>query len=503
MAFIDGTVVNVALPVLQADLQTTVSQMQWVVEAYALFLAALILVGGSLGDHFGRRRVFSIGVGIFAAASVACGLAPNTTLLILGRAIQGIGGALLIPGSLAIISASFDRDQRGQAIGTWSAFTAITAALGPVLGGWLVENLDWRWVFFLNVPLALITLAITFWRVPESWGKTAKDRLDWPGAALATLGLGGLVFGLIEQSNLGFEHPLTLGALAVGVLALLAFVMVESRQKSPMMPLDIFQSRTFRGANLLTLFVYGGLGGALFFVPFNLIQVQGYSATAAGAANTPMVLIIFLLSRWAGGLVDRYGAKLPLIVGPLIAAAGYLLFAVPGIGGSYWLTFFPPMVVLGLGMAITAAPLTTAVMGSVEEDEAGVASGVNNAVSRSAGLLALAVLGIFALNTFNSSLDTRLAPLNLDPAAQDALDVEREKLGGATAPATLPEVTRSAVSQAIDEAFVATFRLVMFIAALMALAGAFFAWWLVEGKVAPEPVTPPLQAREQVTPGQV
>jgi EmrB/QacA subfamily drug resistance transporter len=493
MVFIDGTVVNVALPALQADLNATVTDVQWVVEAYALFLAALILVGGTLGDHVGRRRVFVLGVVIFGLASLWCGLAPNVNILIAGRAVQGVGGALLVPGSLAIISATFSAEQRGRAIGTWSAFTALTMALGPVLGGWLVENVSWRWAFFINIPLALVVLGVTFWRVPESRDPEAAGGLDWRGALLATLALGAIVYGLIESPRLGWGHPAVLVSLAVGVAAAIMFVYTQARGQNPMMPLGLFSSQSFSGANLLTLFLYAALAGALFFFPFNLIQVQGYSATAAGAALLPFILLLFFLSRWSGGLVDRYGAKLPLTVGPAIAAIGFALFAVPGIGGGYWTTFFPAVAVLGLGMAISVAPLTTVVMGSVGEGHAGLASGVNNAVSRVAGLLAIAVLGIFVLNAFNNSLDSRLATMELSPDVQQALDEQRIMLAGAEVPAGVSGEERAALETAISESFLAGFRLAMFIAAGLALASALTASFMIEGK-RPVPISEPVAA---------
>jgi EmrB/QacA subfamily drug resistance transporter len=473
-------VVNVALPVLQKELNATAADVQWVVEAYSLFLASLILVGGSLGDSFGRKRIFAIGIILFTAASVLCGLAPNVTLLIAARAIQGIGGALLVPGSLAIISASFDTKQRGRAIGTWSGFTAITAVIGPVLGGGLVQYASWRWVFFINVPLAAIVLFVLFWRVPESRDTEDIPHLDWWGALLATLGLGGIVFGLIESDNLGLGSPLVLSALAIGVVALIVFVVVEARSRSPMVPLSLFRSRTFSGANLLTLFLYAALGGSLFFVPFNLISVQGYPPSAAGAALLPMILLLFLLSRWSGGLINRFGAKLPLIVGPVIAASGFALFALPDIGGSYWTTYFPASVVLGLGMAISVAPLTTAVMGAVDAHRAGTASGINNAVSRTAGLLAIAVLGIIVLAVFNGSLDSHLAALNLPNPVLHAINAQRFKLVGIQIPVGVTSGTM--IKQAINESFIAGFRAVMLTGAGLALAGALSSLLLIEGK---------------------
>jgi EmrB/QacA subfamily drug resistance transporter len=482
MAFIDGTVVNVALPVLQSDLQASVIDVQWVVEAYALFLAALLLVGGALGDRYGRRRIYGLGVIVFAFASAWCGLAPSSSQLILARALQGIGGAMLVPGSLAIIGASFDEARRGQAIGTWSGFTGITTALGPVLGGWLVEHASWRWVFLINLPIALVVLALMVKHVPESRDETAPERLDWAGASLAVIGLGALTYGLIESSSVGLFVATVLGSIAVGLLGLVTFVWRESHADDPMLPLDLFRARAFSVTNLLTFLLYAALSGALFFVPFNLIQVQGYSATAAGAGLLPMILIISLLSRWAGGLVQRSGPKLPLTVGPLVAAAGFALFARTGIGGSYWTEFFPAVVVLGLGMAVSVAPLTTTVMGAVDQRHSGIASGVNNAVSRVAGLLAIAVMSLILVSVFQATLQPAFARIELSPEARQALDAELIKLAAAQIPSNLDPETARAVDQAIKTAFLTGFRTAMLVAAALAAAGGIIIAMFLESR---------------------
>jgi EmrB/QacA subfamily drug resistance transporter len=494
MAFIDGTVVNVALPSLQQSLQATAIGVQWVVESYSLFLSALLLVGGSLGDHYGRKRIFLIGVVIFALASAWCGIAPDINHLIIARAVQGVGGALLVPGSLAIISASFSEAKRGKAIGTWSGFSAITTAIGPVLGGWLVEHVSWRAVFYLNLPIAAAVVLVSLWHVPESRDRETTGRIDLQGALLATIGLGGVVYGLIESSRAGFFEWRVLAAIAIGLVALASFVFVEMRVKSPMLPLKLFRSRNFSGTNILTLLLYFALGGGLFFLTLNLIQVQGFSPTAAGAALLPFVLIMFGLSRWSGGLVARFGPRLPLLVGPTIAAAGFALFAMPGTGAGYWSGFFPGVVVLGLGMAISVAPLTTTIMSSVPRSQAGVASGINNAVSRTAGLLAIAVLGVVMLQVFSSGLKHRLASLNISDETRNAIYEQRIKLGGidvdATAggssgPASISEGSnKQAIEQAIKDSFVSGFRTIMLIAAAMALASTFSTWLLLEKRSA-------------------
>jgi EmrB/QacA subfamily drug resistance transporter len=471
MAFIDSTVVNVALPAMQASFRATVVDVQWVVESYGLFLSALILVGGSLGDLFGRRIIFVVGVAIFSIASVACGLASNVHQLIVARSIQGVGAALLVPGSLAIISSSFDEKNRGQAIGTWSGFTAITTAIGPVLGGWLVEHASWRWAFFINIPIAAAVIVISFWRIPES-RRAAAGHIDWIGALLATLGLGGLVTGFLESVNLGWEDGLVMGSLIVGFGGLIAFVFIEARSSSPMVPLTLFRSQRFSGANLLTFLLYAAIGIFFFLFPLNLIQVQGYSPTAAGVAILPLILLMFLLSRWAGGLVARHGARGPLMLGPLVAATGFALFAVLSIEQSYWRSFFPALFILGLGMTVTVAPLTTVVMNSADEDLVGTASGINNAVARVAGVLAVAVLGIVMVKAFSSHLNRGLAGLSLPAYVLQELRANEIKLAGLQVPAALDPTANAAIKESVKESFVYGFRIVMWICAILSLASA-------------------------------
>jgi EmrB/QacA subfamily drug resistance transporter len=465
MDFIDGTVVNVALPAMQRGLGATGAQAQWVVEAYALLLSALLLVGGAMGDRLGLRRVFVTGVVLFAAASVWCGVAPGIGQLIAARALQGVGGAMLLPNSLALVSAHFPPEKRGRAIGTWSGFASMMTALGPVLGGWLVQHGSWRWVFFVNAPLALVTVWIVLTRVPAGRDNNVRHGLlgmEWTGAALATAGLSGVTFALIECSQRG---ALVWIAGAAGIALLVACVLVEQRSSSPLLPLSLFRRRSFLGANLSTFFLYAAFGGALYYLPLNLIQIQRYSPTQAGAALLPAVLLMFFLSRWSGGLLQRYGARLPLVVGPLIAVVGYALLARPAVGGLYWTTYFPAIVVLGLGMTVSIAPLTTVVMSSVEETRTGTASAVNNAVSQVAALLALAVFAPVFFAVFTQSLSRGIERAGVSAEVAEHVESQRMKLGAI-------ETGDARGRGAVEGAYVAGFRVVVLLAAGLAAAAA-------------------------------
>jgi len=481
MAFIDGTAVNVALPVMQSELNANVVDVQWVVESYALFLAALILVGGSLGDKFGRKLIYKIGIVLFAVSSVFCGISYNINQLIIARAFQGIGAALLVPGSLSIISSFFSIGERGKAIGTWAGFATITAALGPVLGGWLIENLSWRWIFFINVPIAIVVLAVLLFRVPESKDKTYTN-LDYYGAIAITIGLGGLVFGLIESSIYGFKNYLVIGSLTLGTIFFIFFIYFETTVKNPMMPLSLFKSRQFAGANIITFLIYSALGGALFFIPFDFIQVHKYSATKAGIAFLPFILLMFLLSRPMGILVDKYGARLPLIFGSLLSGAGYILFSFAGLDGQYWTDFFPAIVVLGLGMALCVAPLSTSVMTSVDETKVGVASGVNNAIARTAALVSIAVFGLLVFTYFNSRLDLHIESLSLQEYVREILQDQRIKLAAAELPQTIDVELGINLRYIINHSFLHGFKMILYISAVLCFISSIVAYFMIDSK---------------------
>jgi EmrB/QacA subfamily drug resistance transporter len=405
MAFLDGTVVNVALPAMGRDLDADVGGLQWILNGYMLMLAALILLSGALGDRLGRRRLFVIGIIWFALASAVCAIAPTLPVLVAGRVLQGIGGALLTPGSLAILQTAFRLEDRGRAVGAWSGLTSVSAAVGPFVGGWLIDVGSWRYIFLINLPIAAVTVAIALRHVPESRDDSATEPLDITGAVLATVGLGAATYGLIAAGSRGFGSPLVLVTLIGGAALLAAFVVTEFRSPHPMLPPAIFAGLRFTGANLVTVVVYGALGTATFVVVVFLQQVLGYSALESGAALLPMTLLMLGLSGRAGQLAGRIGPRTPMTVGPLLMAAGFLLLGRIGPGASYFADVLPPVVVLGLGLVATVAPLTATVLSSVEDQHAGLASGVNNAVARSAQLFAVAGIPLAAGITGDSYRD--------------------------------------------------------------------------------------------------
>lgn len=472
MVFLDGTVVTVALPRIQKEFQASVSGLQWLVDIYILFLSVPILVAGSLSDRYGRRKFFNIGLVGFALASAVCGAASNLNVLIIARVFQGISGAFMLPGSLAILNATFPPEVRGRTVGTWSAFTPLTTAIGPLLGGWLVDNISWRAAFYINLPLAALTLYLSLRYIPESKSNAIPEGQDWPGAGLITAGLGGLIFGLIEGPRRGWADPLVWISIAAAVICLAGFVLVELKSRHPLVPFTLFKHRVFSGVTLVTFILYFAMSGVFFFLTLNLQQIQGFTATQAGAAFMPIILLLFLISRWAGSYADRAGPRLPMIVGPAVIAAGFFLYVIPGPQANYWLTFLPATVVFGAGLGFTVAPLTTVALGSVPTHLSGLASGVSNAVSRVATMLAVAMLGFVMVLQFGASLEQRTRQLPLSGAERVILQQEALDLGGAEAPPGLDPALKIRVEAAISNAFVDSFRLMMALCGLLALASA-------------------------------
>jgi EmrB/QacA subfamily drug resistance transporter len=396
MAFIDATVVNVALPHLGRSLRASAAGLQWTVNAYTLSLTSLILLGGSLGDRFGRRRVFLVGVAWFAATSLLCGLAPSIGVLVAARAVQGVGGALLTPGSLAILQASFRHQDRARAIGAWSGLGGLAGVLGPFLGGWLVQAASWRLVFLINLPLSALVVAVALRHVPESRNPTAARRTDLPGVIAAAAGLGGVTYGFTAWPARGAAALDVVAALSLGAASLLAFVWIERRSPAPMLPLEVFTSRTFTAANLVTVAVYAALGGMLFLVVLALQVVAGFTPVAAGLSLLPVTALMLALSPRGGALAERIGPRAPMTAGPIACGVALILLSRIGPGATYLTAVLPPMALLGLGLSATVAPLTATVLGALDERHAGIASGVNNAVARAAGLLAVAILPLLS-----------------------------------------------------------------------------------------------------------
>ncbi|MFZ0453438.1 MAG: MFS transporter [Ignavibacteriaceae bacterium] len=482
MVFIDFTALNVALPAIQNDFNISGKSLLWIINAYSIFLSSLLLVGGSIGDIFGRKKIFIIGIILFSASSLLCGISNGKLMLIISRAFQGIGGALMVPESLAIISAVIPSERRGKAFGTWSTFSALTTIIGPVLGGWLAGIGLWRIIFFINIPLAVFTVYVLLLKVPESRDESA-NHLDITGAFFATLGLGGITYGFLEASDSGFKNLRIEAALVIGFISLITFIIVEKRSRHPMMPLNLFKSKTFSGVNTLTLLIYAALNAALFFFPLNLIQIQGYPEEIAGLAILPFAILISGISRFSGKFSDKFGARKPLIIGPLLSGLGLLLLIFPGITkgpAEYWTTYFPGIFLLGLGMGIVVAPLTTAVMASVKAHHEGIASGINNTVARMAGLLAIAVLGTFMIISFKNNLEVKVDNLKIPAAKKIELLKNSNKLAETRPPDGLSEKESSLITLSIKKSFIASFNMIIIVSVILSWLSSLIAFFSID-----------------------
>jgi EmrB/QacA subfamily drug resistance transporter len=496
VVFLDATVVNVALPAMERDLGMGLAGQQWVVEAYLLALVALMLVGGSLGDHFGRRRIFTLGLAGFGITSILCALAPNTEVLIAFRALQGLAGALLVPGSLAILTSTFTGEARGRAIGTWTAWSGISTIAGPAAGGFLTEALSWRFVFWINVPLIVVTLFLTARYVAESRDPDAVQGFDVPGVVLSALGLGGPVFALIEQPTYGWSDPLVFVPLIAGILCFAAFIWREATARAPMLPLSLFRVRNFAVANASTLMTYAGLIGTTFFLTLYLQQVGGYSPLAAGFASVPVSLLMFFLSPRFGQFTAGVGPRLPMSVGPIVGGAGLLLLVRTGVHPNYWTEVLPALVLFGLGLSATVAPLTTTVLNAVDEHNAGIASGTNNAIARVAGLLAIAVMGAAVSSQFDSSVSDRVATANLSSQARHVISSAKSRpLAGGEEADKLSGSERATVGAAIEDSSRDAFHLAALLGACLMFAGGIIsAIWIQNPRRRPTITPAPARA---------
>ncbi len=473
IVFLDSTVVNVALPAIEEALGAGLAGQQWIVEAYLLALVSLLLVGGAMGDQFGRKRIFMIGLTGFGITSAICALAPSTGVLIGARALQGFTGALLVPGSLALIAAAFDGPARGRAVGTWTAWSGIATVVGPAGGGALVDSLSWHWIFWINVPLVIGTLYLARIGIAESRDPEAGTALDFGGVALSAIGLGGPVFALIEQPTYGWSDPLVYLPLAVGLVALVGFVIHERRTAHPMLDLSLFRIRDFTVTNLTTLTVYAALSGSLFFLTLYLQQVVGYSALAAGLALTPVSILLFLLSPRFGRIASATGPRLPMSLGPATAGIGMLLMAGMGTDPDYLTAILPGVLLFGLGLSATVAPLTATVLDAVTANRVGIASGVNNAVARVAGLLAIAVIGAVVAAQFGATLDSETAGIERTPQVERVLERSRAAVFSQGNRADdLPAAQRAQVKAAAREGSADGLRVGLLISAALMFTGA-------------------------------
>lgn len=482
MAFIDGTALNVILPSLQRDLGADGPDLFWVLNSYLLMLAALIIVGGSLGDKLGRVKVFKFGIFVFTIGSVLCGFSPTIEFLIIFRTIQGIGGALMIPGSLAIISAVFSKEEKGKAIGTWSAVTTIVTICGPVLGGALADIGLWRFIFYINVPLGIVSILALQFKVPES-REPGASTIDWWGATVLVASLALLTFGFLEMPELGYTHPIVLGSLIVGSILLIVFVIIERKVEEPMVPLNLFNSSTFSGVNLLSFFLYAGLGAIMLFLSLNIIQIQGYSQFQAGLTFLPFSLVMILLARKMGVLSDKYGTRRFLIIGPTITGIGMLWLSMIGITdgpSDYWTTYLPGFLVFAVGMAITVVPLTTAVMNCVDQSKSGIASGINNSVTRISGTFINAILGAVAIFMFTDFVVAEIEMVDTTMAVREEIIIQASNLGEAQASETYEPTLQEEVNNIYRRGFIATYRWVGLLSAGLAFLSAAIAFVMVK-----------------------
>ena len=489
MAFIDSTALNVVLPALQKNLHATAADLFWILNAYLLMLAALILAGGSLGDQLGRKKIFMIGIFVFICGSIACGLAPDTGYLIAFRMVQGIGGALMIPGSLSLLSSSIDEKERGKAIGTWSAITTIVTMGGPILGGALADAGLWRYIFFINVPIGIAALLILWHKVEESKEAETDNPLDIPGVVTIALGLAALTFGFLRMPALGFHHWAVWGSLTLGLVLLTAFIVIERNSRHPMIPLQLFANTTFTGVNLLTFFLYAGLGASMLFLSLNLVQAQGYTQLESGLTFLPLTVLMISVARFAGALADKMGPRLFLTGGPALAGCGMLVLSFVGQTrgpGDYWTSFLPGVLVFGLGMSFTVAPLTTAVMNAVSDQYSGTASGVNNALTRVANVFANAIFGALAVLLFTAAIHRQLDGMPLTAPARQAVLAQAGDLGNARVPAGFGAADRQVIAGAYRAGFILVYKKILQIAAGLAFTGALMGLVFVRKRSSPK-----------------
>jgi len=486
MAFIDATALNVILPALQQGLKATGADLFWILNAYLLMLASLILIGGATGDKLGRKKIFMTGIFIFIIGSAACGLAASVLILVICRVLQGIGGALMIPGSLSLISSSINAKERGKAIGTWSAFTTVVTMGGPVLGGALADAGLWRYIFFINLPIGIIALGMLAFKVKEIKDEDSKAGLDFAGAITIALALALITFGFLRVPAVGLANVQAYGSLVAGILFFILFIVIEIKSSNPMMPLKLFNNSTFSGANLLTFFLYAGLGAGMLFLSLNLVQVQGYSQLQSGLTFLPFTILMIAIARFAGGLADKHGPRLFLIGGPAVAGTGlFILSLVKQTDGpsAYWITFFPGVLVLGLGMSFTVAPLTAAVMASVSDHFSGTASGVNNAMTRISGVFANAIFGALAVLFFSGALQRDLQNTSLNNKDKQLIMQQAKNLGNAKVPVSIT-TNKQQIEKYYHKEFIGAYASIMRISAGLGYLGALMALIFIRNKAA-------------------